>query len=66
MKNKSFSRIFNVIGNEYKNTLVGLIFLLAISAFVELVSILGLFFVFFAVLADGMHIGWSSTSLIFL
>ena len=39
MKNKSFSRIFNVIGNEYKNTLVGLIFLLAISAFVELVSI---------------------------
>ena len=39
MKNKSFSRIFNVIGNEHKNTLFGLIFLLVISAFVELVSI---------------------------
>jgi ATP-binding cassette, subfamily B, bacterial PglK len=39
MKNKTFSRIFNVVGNEHKNQLFGLIFLLVISAFVELVSI---------------------------
>ena len=39
MQNKSLSQIFNVIGTEQKSTLIKLVFLLAISAFVELVSI---------------------------
>ena len=38
-ENKSFSKIFIVVGNEHKNLLSGLILLLVFSAFVELVSI---------------------------
>jgi len=39
MKNRSLSKIYNVVGNEHKSQMFSLIFLLVIAAFVELVSI---------------------------